>query len=212
MKDINVTAPRNITGIKSLGFFTASPVHTCDRCGQGIKYVAAVTYKDDTRMEFGMDCIEKILSGDNTLLKLWKKNHRLVKHFQACLEILSLPEDQLPLGKRAINDSTGAFRFIADEKGQWMTVKTYPQGSAHMLFIPTPVNIEAAKFTGERKFDMRNLPGKSCWEPWTLENWQAKCRFEIELAKTWLKSEIERINAFLARILAKGLVTTQEVK
>lgn len=212
MKDIEVAAPRKITGIKSLAFFTASPVHTCDRCGQGIKYVAAVTYKDDTRMEFGMDCIEKILSGDNTLLKLWKKNHRLQKHYQACLDILSLPEDQLPLGKRAINDNSGAFRFIADEKGQWMTVKTHPQGSQHMLFIPQPLDVDAAKFTGQRTFDMRSMPGKTCWEPWTLENWQALCRFNIEQAKTWLKSEIERITAFLARILAKGLVTTTEVK
>jgi len=204
MTDTIKSAP---TGIKSVNFFRDGAGRCCDRCGTFIKNVALVTFKDGTAQSYGSECINKILSSDNSLVALWKKNARRVQHLQACLDILNRPEDQLPLGKRAVNDETGAFRFIADEKGAWMTVgsKRWPSGSLHMLFVPTPADIAAAKFTGAKTFDMRDA-GRSCWEPWTLENWQAKCRFSIEDGKAWLQAEIERISAFLARILAKGLI------
>ena len=176
------------TGIKSVNVFRDGAGRCCDRCGTFIKIVALVAYKDGITQSYGSECINKILSGDNRLVTLWKQNARRVQHYQACLEILNRHEDQLPLGKQAVNDETGAFRFIADEKGSWMTVGSarYPSSSAHMLFVPTPTNIAAAKFTGAKTFDMRDA-GRTCWEPWTLENWQFKCRASIEDGKAWLQ-------------------------
>jgi hypothetical protein len=34
------------SAIRTVSFYTACPVETCDRCGQGIKYVGLVNYKD----------------------------------------------------------------------------------------------------------------------------------------------------------------------
>lgn len=199
-----------ITGIRTVNFFRDGRGRCCDRCGTFIKNVALVTYKDGESLSYGSECINKILSGDTTLKGLWRRNAKKLQHYQACLEILSRPEPQMTIGRRAINDDNGAFRFIADENGGWMMgggVK-YPSMSTHYFFHPMPMDVAAAKFTGARTFDMREA-GLTAWEPYTLVNWQIKCRASIEDGKAWFQQEITKLSAFLGRILAKGLVTSK---
>lgn len=194
------TAPKPITGIKSVAFFRDGQGRCCDRCGTFIKNVALVTTKDGTSLSYGSECIEKILSGDTSLQGLWNKNFKLLQKFQRHLEILNMPADQMPVGKQAINagrdDTT---RFIAEnDKGSWMCHE-------HYYFHPGP-QYRPHNLDGRRQFDMRNM-GKTSWEPYTAENWDAKCAYNIEEGKKWLQVRIDRISNFLARVMNKGLVT-----
>jgi hypothetical protein len=190
------------TGIRSVAFFRDGTGRCCDRCGTFIKNVALVTTKDGSSLSYGSECIEKILSGDTSLQSLWNKNFKLLQKFQRHLEILNLPADQMPVGKRAINERPGdTTRFIAEnDKGSWMC-------HDHYYFHPG-VEFRPTNLDGQRTFDMRKMGnGKTYYEAYTVENWDALRAFDIEQGKQWVQVRITRISAFLSRVLEKGLVT-----
>ena len=74
------------TGIRRVNFYVASPVETCDRCGQGIRNVALVTYKDGTSARFGCDCIEKVLATAPNLRRLFRRNAELLISYSDALD------------------------------------------------------------------------------------------------------------------------------
>jgi len=170
------------SGISRVSFYTAMPVSMCDRCSAGIKYVHVVSYRDGTTQRYGSECINKILDGDTSLRKLFDKNVKLLRKHQAALAALSMPEDKMSRGSEYFG--SGLY-FIADQDGRDVS-------TTHWFFHPL--------------FDQeKNAAGGRyvVAEPAQHAN---KCRKEIEQGKEWLRSEIARIELFLARVLRKGLL------
>jgi len=184
--------PKQITGMRRLSFYTASPVETCDRCSQGIKHVALVTMKDGTSQKYGMDCINKILEGDTSLKSLFAKNAKLLKKYEAWLAILSRPFAEIPHTAEYYN--SGIF-IITDAEDKMISVS---QGS--ILFHPT---VDLEKNAGSRypaNGKVQSIPGKG-WVAYTPELREQIALEKLEAGKVWLTAEIERIGAFLARML-----------
>jgi hypothetical protein len=187
---------KNISGIKSVSSYVASPVECCDRCSQGIKQVYVVIYKDGLREKFGCECINRILAGDNSLKSLFKRNAAKLKKYQRYLEILSLPEADIPIREEGYFGR--GFNMIADDSGRALCFD-------HYFFHPTKLG-EQVGFSGRQEhvcFGVR--PGGSCWMMDTQENWTDRCRYEIEKGRAKLQAEIARIEKFLARVVAKGM-------
>jgi len=196
--DITETQPSTPTAIRQVLTYTACPVETCDRCGQGIKYVALVVLKDGSSQKYGLDCINKILAGDTSLKALFAKNAKLLKKYQRYLEILSQPVEQIAIDERGYYNR-GLF-FVADDEGKALMFKNY-------FFHPTKVDWQAFDaFSGSNKYTL-NLSkiGGSAYAAFNAENWALDCNQTIKEGKAGLKAEIDRISGFLARILAKGL-------
>lgn len=173
--------------------YVASPVETCDRCSAGIKYVSVVHFADGVSQKFGSECINKILNQDNSLKAQFKKNSELLRRYKRYLEILSMPEDQMPIDARGYYDR--GFYFVADDDGKTLCV-------GHNFFHPTKLD-DHAQLDGSQTFDMRSC-GKGAWEPSTRENWAIKCRHEIAQGRKELEGHIARIEKFLAAVLRKA--------
>lgn len=109
---------QTISGVRRVTFYTACPVETCDRCGQGIKHVALVKFKDETTQRYGLDCINKILEGDTSLKGLFKKNQKLLATYTARLEILN--RSIIPKGCEYYD--SGMFLVVGDD-GKAISVK-----------------------------------------------------------------------------------------
>lgn len=184
------------TGIKSVRFYIASPVECCDRCSQGIKYVALVAYADGTVAKYGMDCINRVLSSDNSLKRLFKRNSDLLKRYEENLRILNLPEDEMPIDERGYYNR-GIF-FVAGLDGRAIFGK-------NLFFHPTKLDWDRfSNASGcSKTLDMREC-GKGCWEEMTPENWAIKCRHSIGRGRIFFKSEIDRLSTFCARVLTKA--------
>jgi len=208
------------SGMKSIAYFRDGTGRCCDRCGTFIKNVALITFKDGSYQSYGSECIEKVLAGDLSLLKLWKTNYKLLQKWQRYLEILSRPVDKIPFDTRGYYDR-GVF-FVSDDEGKGICCgMRYNLPSSGRLIIHSGCNIfhpthvtepALAGMTGAQTFDMRGAAGGSAWEPYTRENWEKKCRADLEAHKAWLAFEIDRISKFLARILEKGLITQQQAQ
>ena len=119
---MEATAPKAITGIKSVGYYVAQPVECCDRCSQGIKYVFPVTWKDGTVQKFGMECINRVLNDDTSLKSLFKKNAKLLAKLKDYAEILSRDPIDMPFGHEYYH--SGQF-MIADSKGDDICYECY---------------------------------------------------------------------------------------
>lgn len=183
------------SGIRSVSHYVASPVETCDCCSAAIKLVSVVTYQDGTRVKYGCKCIEKALSGDTSMVSLYRKNIKLLQKLQRYLEIFNLPEDQMPVSSYFDR----GYYMIADDNGRAICLE-------HYTFHPSRIDQKAIdQMDGAETLDMRSC-GRSCWEPNTLENHQIKFRAAFERDREYLKKEIARVEGFLARVLAKGLV------
>ena len=183
------------SAIKSVGYYTACPVTSCDRCGTGIKHVFPVTLKDGSVFRYGSECINKILSGDNSLLALWKKNSKLLQRLQRDLEVLSRPWSDIPVGKVAINAMPGSCRrFVScEDNGAWIA---YIGG---MMFHPNHYS--------EDEFDgKQNRWYHGAFHFNTLAQFHFECENRrVEFTKH-LQTEIARIELFLGRVIAKGLI------
>lgn len=61
---------------------------TCDKCGQYIRNIWTVDYQDGVRMNFGIDCFEKLSKGklNDYGMKLMKKALKSIQHYQELLE------------------------------------------------------------------------------------------------------------------------------
>jgi len=175
------------TSIVRVSYFQASPVHCCDRCSQGIKHVFSVLYKDGLRQEYGMECIKKIMESAPTLAKLFQKNTKLLQKRQRALHTLSLPVEQMPRGREYFN--SGMY-FIADETGEDIFVQT------HWLFHPL-YDVEKNAIG----------PNYIVHDP---EKRAKELRADIERDKVWLKNEIERLEAFLAKVLRSAAKQSQQ--
>jgi len=182
-----------ITSALRVSCYVASPVETCDRCSAGIKYVSVVHFADGLTQKFGSECINKILNQDNSLKAQFKKNSELLRKFQRYLEILSMPEDQMPIDPRGYYNR--GLYFVADDNGQSICL-------SHYFFHPTKLD-DHAEFDGSATFDMRSC-GKTSWEPLTRDNWAIKCRQAIAEGRKELQGHIVRIEKFLAAVLRKG--------
>ncbi len=205
---MNKTASQSIpqikqpTAIRSVTCYIASPVEMCDHCSAGIKYVSLVTFKDGTHQKFGCKCIERVLSGDVSLLTLFRKNEKLLRKYRSYQSILSLPAGEMQVDPSGYYNR--GFFFIADENGKTI------QFDGRAYFHPTNVDWEkfsACRAGGGFTATLDCRPFASAWEPFTAENWQRKCEHSIQAALLKLASEIERLEAFLARIVSKGLAS-----
>lgn len=184
------------TAIKSVGYYTASPVECCDRCGQGIKHVFPVHLKDGTVFKYGSECINKVLAGDTTLKSLWRKNAKRLQELKHHIEVLSRPVSEMPKGFEYFN--SGIF-IIIDDNGK--SINGSQTGS--ILFHPEAD--EAKNAASQYPADGRQQWDGKKYIAWTPEARRAQALEKIESAKAWINSEIARIEPFLARILAKGL-------
>lgn len=170
-----------LTAIKSVSFYIASPVECCDRCGQGIKYVSLVTRRDGSASKYGMDCIEKVLKSNASLLALFRKNTKLLKKFQGWQSMLALSVEEMPHGSPYFDSGLS---FIGNEDCDVCT-------RTGRLFHPL---YDAAK-------NARSI--HYAFSPTEEERWSAKCMKEIESTRAWHASEITRMESFLASILAR---------
>lgn len=195
------------SAILRVSSYTACPVETCDRCGQGIKYVALVSLKDGTAMRYGMDCINKILAGDTSLKGLFRKNEKLLAQYTATLAILSRHESKMAVDPSGYYDR--GFYFIAGEDGRSITF------NGRSFFHPSKVDWDKVdkmmdSATCCKTLDMRSC-GMGAWEPFTRENWAIHKRYEIAKTAPEIEAKINQISAFLARIVAKGIMAYAEV-
>lgn len=195
------------TAIISVGYYVASPVQTCDRCGQGIKHVFPVRLKDGTFYKYGSECITRVLEGDTSLLALWKKNAKRLQELKAHAEILARPLDQIPTGHEYYG--SGIY-IITDEKGK--TINGSKTGCC--IFHP---NVDMERNL-KSSYPIDGRPGewiengKRCFGSYTPEVARRSMLEKIEEAKTYIAGEIARIEPFLARILAKGLVKAEAIQ
>lgn len=77
--------------IKSIDFDSVGRMEgcTCDRCGQYIQNIYTVTFTDEVRMNFGIDCFRKLLLSGNLSdygMKLMKKELKSLKRWQELFE------------------------------------------------------------------------------------------------------------------------------
>jgi hypothetical protein len=187
------------SAIKSVNYYVASPVECCDRCSQGIKHVFSVSLKDGTQFKYGSECINKILANDTSLKGLWRKNSKRLMELKRHLEILSRPLEQIPTHQEYYH--SGIY-IITDEDGKIINGSK----TSSCIFHPN-VDIDRCMASDYGKnTSTTGLIGKSS----TAESLHAKFSAGIEEAKKFIKGEIDRIEPFLARILAKGLVTESQ--
>lgn len=165
-------------------YFQASPVHTCDRCGQGIKHVFSVLYRDQLRQEYGIECINRVLDNEPSLRSLFTKNYKLLQKRQRALRALSLPESEMPRGREYFN--SGLY-FIADEKGDDIMADT------HWFFHPL--------------YDVEKNHGGDRYVVTDDAAHLTRCRADIERGKVWLAKDIERLECFLAKVLRNHKVS-----
>jgi hypothetical protein len=169
-----------IMSIARVSRYTATPVTSCDRCGQGIKYVSLVTYKDGETQKYGSECINKILAEEPTLAKLFETNSKKLAKYQDYLSILEGPIEKMPYGREYFG--RGLY-FIADSNGKDIFME-------HWLFHP---GFDVAN-------SIYNDRPKAELDKFYKDDIACRAKFCAKL-----KSEIERIELFLGRILAKGL-------
>jgi hypothetical protein len=171
------------SGIKRVAFYIATPVETCDRCSAGIKYVAQVEYKDGTAQKYGSECINKILKEVPDMRTLWNKNSKLLKQYQDALGVLTRKPEDMPRGSEYFG--SGLY-FVADSTGKDI------QGgkSKHWYFHPV---FDQDKNAANGRYVVKNV-----------EEHRAKCMKEVNQDLPWFKSEIERLEAFLAKVLQKA--------
>jgi hypothetical protein len=190
-------APKQISSIRRVTFYTACPVETCDRCGQGIKHVALVAFKDETFQRFGLDCINKILAGDNSLKSAFKKNQKLLQRYTRSLEILSMKPEEMPRGSEYYNSGIfmvggNEFESRGDVWGEGGRVYFHP-----VIDVQKNLSGNHYRMDGRQTFPTKGNP----WTPNTPENKRLAYVEEIESGKVWFAKEIERISSFLARVL-----------
>lgn len=170
----------NQSGIARVIEYTASPVECCDRCSAGIKNVFVVVYRDGFRAKFGSECIRKMLAQAPDMWALFNKNSKLLVKYQEYVSILSGPVDQMPRGSEYFG--SGLY-FIADSKGKDIAFKNW-------FFHP---NYDVAKNASGNRYVVYDPAEKA-----------RKDMAEIERGLAGLRKEIERIELFLARVLAKS--------
>ena len=174
------------SAIKSVSYYKAQGhVETCSRCGQGIRYVACVQYKDGLAIKYGMDCIERILAGDTSLRSLFRKNVKLAGRYRDYLDILTGPVEKMPRGHEYFN--SGLY-FVADSEGKDI-------GFGHLFFHPMS---DFEKNASGNRYVIKDVPAE-------IE------KFKAEIDKGVLKIQVElaRIEGFLARSLSKAEVSAK---
>lgn len=172
-----------MTAIKSVSYYRAAEITTCSRCGQVIKNVAHVTYRDGLVERYGMDCIEKILEAEPSLISLFKKNAKLARKYSDYIAILTGPADKMPRGREYFN--SGLY-FIADSEGKDIMFERW-------YFHP---EYDAAKNAVGPHYVVKDAAAHV-----------ARAAQEIERALPKMRAELARIEGFLARVIAKGLAT-----
>jgi len=175
------------TAVRSVFYYTASPVTSCDRCSQGIKHVAQVTYKDGLVQKYGLDCIEKILAAVPDLRTLYLRNAKLLTKYQRYLQILTGPAEDMPYGREYFN--SGQY-FIGDGNGK--DLFCFDSWAFHPL-------CDWEKNQSGNQYVIKDKAASD-----------ARCQDDINRKVIKLRSEIERIEGFLARVLSKaGMVAAQ---
>jgi hypothetical protein len=165
------------TAIKSVTPYTAAPVETCDRCGTGIKYVFAVTYRDGETLKYGSECIKKILDHAPDMLKLFNANAKKLATFKRGYAILSGPVGDMPRGREYYG--SGMY-FVGDGQGEDVFFK-------HWFFHPimdTDKNQSGSRYVQD--------------DP---DGFEAKRLKEIAADLPAMKAEIERLELFLAKVM-----------
>jgi len=181
------------TGIKAVDYYTAAgPVETCDRCSQGIRHVAKVTYKDGIVIKVGMDCIRTILRTAPNLGKLFNKNAKLLQKYNVNLEILSRAPEDMPRGGEYFD--SGLY-FVGDGSGNDIF------GAGCWFFHPIP------------DWD-KNQSGHAYVQKISREEYRTKYMADINSSrgKQFFQFEIARIQGFLARILNKVTIEQTQGK
>lgn len=168
------------TAIKNVFYFTATPVECCDRCGQGIKHVAMVTYRDGATQKYGMDCIEKILANVPDLKALFQKNLKLASRYRGYLAILTGPVEGMKRGREYFD--SGLY-FIADADGKDIMFESW-------YFHPV---FDADKNAAGGRYVVADPAAHV-----------ARCEKDIAAKLPKLRAELERIETFLARVLTKA--------
>lgn len=170
-----------MSGIIRVGYYQAAPIERCDRCGQGIKHVFVVKYRDGVTEKYGSECINKILAGDTSLKSLFNKNAKLLQKYQRYLAVLNMPEEEMPRGSEYFG--SGLY-FIGDGEGKDISF------DGHWQFHPI---YDADKNGAGVHYVVTNPQDRL-----------KRDRAEIEKGKVYLQKEITRIEGFLARVLAKA--------
>jgi hypothetical protein len=165
------------SAIRSVSFYEATPVETCDRCSAGIRYVSLVTYRDGQTQKYGSECINKILNAAPTLRGLFNKNSKLLKRHQEALRVLSLPVSEMPRGREYYG--SGLY-FIADSTGKDIS-------TTHWFFHPL--------------FDEDKNQSGSRYVVIDSTQYHSEKIADIELGKDYLRKEIARLESFLAKVL-----------
>lgn len=191
----------NPSAIKRVCYYVASPVETCDRCGQGIKHVFAVSLKDDSRSVYGSECINKVLAGDTSLRSLWRKNVKILQYRQDCLRVLE--SGNIPRGQEYYG--SGMF-FCALEDGT--DIMTLKGASLWHPDIDEAKNLagKAYRQDGTQWNGKRDSEGKPIYN--TPDAFRARAKADIAGAIVELKASVSALESFLARVLnaakAKG--------
>lgn len=104
---------------------------SCDRCGQWIKNVWAVSFSDGVKLKFGIDCFEKMINNsrlDVYRRKLMKKTmKRLTNYSEREERERSYTEDTDPCWRNIQNDPDDYWNGRTwEEYHEWMLKEFYP--------------------------------------------------------------------------------------
>ncbi len=171
------------SAIRSVSFYVAYPVESCDRCSAAIKNVFVVSYRDGETQRYGSECINRILDAEPTLGKLFHKNAKLLRKYRDYLAILTGPVESMPRGQEYYG--SGLY-FIADSTGKDISFK-------HWFFHPV---YDADKNASGQRYIVSDAAKR-----------HVDCMAAIAHELPALNAEIVRLETFLARILRKATET-----
>lgn len=170
----------NASGIARMSCYRAAPPETCDRCSAGISIVNVVFFKDGTRSTYGSDCIEKVLAGDTSLVRLYRKNFKALERALRADRALAKGADA-PRGHEYYG--SGIY-MVADETGE----DVFADRRAY--FHP---KVDEEKNRSGRNYVQQDYP-----------KFAAEALAAMTRGRASLATEIARLEAFLGRIVAKG--------
>lgn len=105
---------------------------TCDRCGQYIRNIWTVDYTDGIKMNFGIDCFEK-------LNKASKLNAYGMKKLKKALKFIEGHYDMIETEKAKTEETDGQWKYLQEDKEsywcgrpwneyhKWMLEEFYPE-------------------------------------------------------------------------------------
>ena len=126
--------------IKRIDFSTVSTNEgcRCDRCGQWIKNIWTVTYKEGFSLHYGLDCWEKIYKHSNLSKqgeKLLRKHMKSIESYQKAMqrqaELTEETDEAWKISQAEWNKNNAWYGEKYEDYKKWMLEEFFPYRIQH---------------------------------------------------------------------------------